>query len=74
MNEVRQTTIGILALYVSSTLIFLGIIFGTWYFGEINALKNRSFHDSKKLIKRLISVAGKRGEYANYLQIGRAHV
>lgn len=67
MNEVRQTTIGILALYVSSTLIFLGIIFGTWYFGEINALKNRSFHDSKKLIKRLISVAGKRGEYANYL-------
>lgn len=67
MNEVRQTTIGILALYVSSTLIFLGIIFGTWYFGEINALKNRSFHDSKKLIKRLISVAGKKGEYANYL-------
>lgn len=67
MNEVRQTTIGILALYVSSTLIFLGIIFGTWYFGEINALKNRSFHDSKKLIKRLIAVAGKRGEYANYL-------
>lgn len=67
MNEVRQTTIGILALYVSSTLIFLGIIFGTWYFGEINALKNRSFHDAKKLIKRLISVAGKKGEYANYL-------
>lgn len=67
INEVRRTILKILTLYVTSTLIFLGIIFGTWHFGELNALKTRSFSDFRKLVKRLISAAGKRGEYANYL-------
>lgn len=64
MSEVRKTTLSILSLYVLSTLICLGVTFGTWYFGEIYALKNRSFYDSQQLIERLIPIIMGSGEYA----------
>ncbi|WP_027327088.1 sensor histidine kinase [Helicobacter pametensis] len=67
MNESKKTTFQILALYIISTTIFLGIIFGTWYFGEINALKIRSFREADKLSKQIIQVVAKRGKYARYI-------
>lgn len=67
MSEVRKTTFKIVSLYVLSTMVFLGIIFGTWYFGEIDTLKTRSFPEAKKLSKRLLSILERRGKYAYYV-------
>ncbi|MCE3047623.1 sensor histidine kinase [Helicobacter kayseriensis] len=65
MNEVKKTTLQILSLYLVSTAFFLSVIFGTWYFGEVNAIKTQSFYKIDKLAKRLINVLAKREEYAN---------
>lgn len=68
MSETRKTTLSILSVYVASTTIFLGILFSVWYFGELNLLKTRSFHDIQNLSKRLIYIAAKQGRYAPYTQ------
>lgn len=68
MSETRKTTLSILCVYVASTTIFLGILFSVWYFGELNLLKTRSFHDIQNLSKRLIYIAAKQGRYAPYTQ------
>lgn len=67
MNEIKKTMFQILALYVVSTTAFLGVIFGTWYFGEINTLKSRSFYEADRMAKKLINVLAKRGKYAYYV-------
>lgn len=68
MNEVKKTTLSILSLYMISTSIFLSIIFGMWYYGELNLLKTRSFHEVKNLSKRLIHVLAKKGKYGFFVQ------
>ena len=68
MSEIKKTTFSIVSLYVLSTMIFLGIIFGTWYFGEMDTLKTQSFPEARKLSKRLIQVLEKRGKYAYYVR------
>lgn len=68
MNEAKKTTLSILALYMISTTIFLSIIFGMWYYGELNLLKTRSFHEVKNLSKRLIHVLAKKGKYGFFVQ------
>lgn len=65
MNDVKKTTLQILSLYLISTTFFLSVIFGTWYFGEVNAIKTQSFYKIDKLAKRLINVLAKREEYAD---------
>lgn len=68
MNEAKKTTLGILSLYMVSTTIFLSIIFGMWYHGELHLLKTRSFHEVKNLSKRLINVLAKQGKYGFFVQ------
>lgn len=68
MNEAKKTTLSILSLYMISTTIFLSIIFGMWYYGELNLLKTRSFHEVKNLSKRLIHVLAKKGKYGFFVQ------
>lgn len=68
MNEAKKTTFSILSLYMISTTIFLSIIFGMWYYGELNLLKTRSFHEAKNLSKRLIHVLAKKGKYGFFVQ------
>lgn len=68
MNEAKKTTLSILSVYMISTTIFLSIIFGMWYYGELNLLKTRSFHEVKNLSKRLIHVLAKKGKYGFFVQ------
>lgn len=68
MNEAKKTTLSILSLYMISTTVFLSIIFGMWYYGELNLLKTRSFHEVKNLSKRLIHVLAKKGKYGFFVQ------
>lgn len=68
MNETKKTTLSILSLYVISTTIFLSVIFGMWYHGELDLLKSRSFHEVKNLSKRLIHVLAKKGKYGFFVQ------
>lgn len=68
MNETKKTTLSILALYMISTTIFLSVIFGMWYHGELDLLKSRSFHEVKNLSKRLIHVLAKKGKYGFFVQ------
>lgn len=68
MNEAKKTTLSILSLYMISTTVFLSIIFGMWYYGELNLLKTRSFHEVKSLSKRLIHVLAKKGKYGFFVQ------
>ena len=67
MNEAKKTTLSILSLYMISTTVFLSIIFGMWYYGELNLLKSRSFHEVKNLSKRLIHVLAKKGKYGFFV-------
>lgn len=39
-----------------------------WYYGELNLLKTRSFHEVKNLSKRLIHVLAKKGKYGFFVQ------
>lgn len=68
MNETKKTTLSILALYMISTTISLSVIFGMWYYGELDLLKHRSFHEVKNLSKRLIHVLAKKGKYGFFVQ------
>ncbi|ANV97888.1 hypothetical protein BBW65_03325 [Helicobacter enhydrae] len=66
MSEAKKTTFSILALYILSNTFFLCVLFSVWYFGELNTLKTRSFHDVENLGKKLIYIAAKRGKYRAY--------
>ncbi|RDU71447.1 sensor histidine kinase [Helicobacter brantae] len=68
MNETKKTTLSILSAYMISTTIFLSVIFGMWYHGELDLLKTRSFHEVKNLSKRLIHVLAKKGRYGFFVQ------
>ncbi|RDU70127.1 sensor histidine kinase [Helicobacter cholecystus] len=68
MNEAKKTILSILALYMISTIVFLSIIFGIWYYGELDLLKTRSFHEVKNLSKRIIYVLAKKEKYGFFVQ------
>lgn len=72
MSEIKKTVLSIVLLYVLSTIVFLGILFGNWYFGEITALKSQSFLVAQKLSKRVFRVLQKEGKYARYVKTKEA--